>query len=306
MTGVSYATVSRVLNGRDRTSEATRAAVLKVAAEHNFRPRMQARKKSIGLLMDLDRSIREEKNGYMDIMVLKLLNDLSNRKFSVEIFTPHSIGNLKDSLLEGVAALVWSTEIAEILEKKHITNKVLINTEPIGGCSRVYSDHAQGGELAAQYLIDNGHTCAGIVLDARNWGNNERLRGFVDTFSRNGIPLKPSLSGFLSEQSEISLIPQILNEKPSAIFLAGEDNILQLVNTVKVLQPAGAKISLITMENPSISRFMNPALTTVAQPFKLMIDKTVEILVNGIEGDDVEPVDCRLDNNLVVRSGIPI
>lgn len=299
VTGVSYATVSRVLNGRDRTSAATREAVLKAAAEYNFKPRMKARRQTVGIVMGVDRILEEGRYGYMDTVLLRLLNELSNKSYSIEIFTTHNLANLRNCLLDGLITTGWDDFIAETMERMPNLPVVLINTGPIPGCSRVFSDHGQGGRLAATHLLERDHSAAGIILDSRNWGNLQRAEGFCQAFQHCG---GRTLVGYLDEQNEAVLIKNMLAAGVSAFFLAGEDTILQLCGTIRLLGSGLARPpTLISMENPSLSRFLDPPLTTVAQPFRQIVTKAVELVTARLDGETRPPEEIKLDNTLIVR-----
>ncbi len=302
ITGVSYATVSRVLNNRGRTSESTRRKVLETAAKYKFKPKMKARKKTVGILVNFERVLNDNKHGYVDTMLIMLLNSLAVRGYGIEMFTPDNLDSLKNSLLDGLVLLCWNDAVSEIL--KHMINLpvVAINSPSILGSSRVYSDHEQSGRMAAEFLIENGHKTAGIILDSRNWGNEQRLKGFCEAYAAKGIPLNNSLSGFLQEQSDLILARKIMSQNPSAVFLAGEDSIIPLSNTLRLLtEITNTELTLISMEHPSISRFINPPMTTVAQPFEQIVGKVIEILNEKIESCDGEPVEFCLDNMLIKR-----
>jgi len=303
ITGVSYATVSRVLNNRGRTAEATRKIVMKAAADYNFKPKMKARRQTVGIVIGIDRVLQENRYGYLDMFLIRLLNDLSAKGYSIEFFTPHNLSSLQNCLLDGLICMYWDERISEALERMHNLPAVMINSNTIPGFSRVYSDHEQSGRIAAEYLIDKGHSRAGIILDSRNWGNQLRAAGFVQAFAEKGVKLEPSMVGYLDEQAEAMLIKNMLSSGVSALFLGGEDTILQLNSTIQLLNDGKTNpLTIISMENASLSRYLNPPMTTVSQPFDEITDKVIELLVSQIDGGVNQPQEFKLDNILIVRN----
>lgn len=303
ITGVSYATVSRVLNNRGRTAEATRKIVMKAAADYNFKPKMKARRQTVGIVMGIDRVLQEGRYGYLDIVLIRLLNDLSAKGYSIEFFTPHNLGSLQNCLLDALICMYWDDRVSEALERMHNLPTVLINYDAIPGCSRVYSDHEQSGRMAAEYLLGKGHTRAGIILDSRNWGNQLRAAGFVRAFEDKGIKPESSMVGYLDEQSEVMLIKNMLSSDVSALFLGGEDTILQLNSTIQLLNDGKANpLTIISMENASLSRYLNPPMTTVAQPFEVIINKVMELIASQIENGVNLPQEFKFENAMVIRS----
>ncbi len=302
ISGVSYATVSRVLNGHSNISESARDAVLKAADEYNFKPKMKARKRTIGIAMGIDRVLNEGRYGYLDTILLQLLNKLSAQGLSVEFFSQHNIASLQNSFLDGLVCAMYDERIAKFIERMPNLPVITINMEPIAGVSRVYSDHEQSGRIAAEYLMEKGHQRAGIILDSRNWGNELRLKGFRKAFAEKGFSIDESLSGYINEQSEIFLVKNIISANPTAIFLAGEDTVLPLHGMLKILcDDRNIPMTLISMENPVISKYINPPLTTVAQPLGEIVDKVIDLINSRLESGINEISDCCLDNKLIVR-----
>lgn len=304
LTGVSYATVSRVLNNRDRASESTRKMVLKAAGDYHFKPKMRARRKTIGIITVLDHMISHGFYGYIDTVLLHLLNELSIKKYCIEFFSSHNIISLQNALLDGLICFSVNDNIMETMKRMPNMPVVLLNSGPVSGCSRVYSNHEQSGRMAAEYLISKGHTRAGIILDRRLWGNQLRADGFRKAYEEKNLSCPPEFIGFLSEQTEAMMIKNMLAAGVSAFFLAGEDIILPVNNTIQMMNDCKENpITVISMENSNLSRYQNPPMTTVAQPFDDMIEKAVELLDRQIEKGINQPQDIQLDNSLIVRTG---
>ena len=296
--GVSYATVSRVLNGRAKTSEASRKAVLTAAAKYNFKPRMKARRITIGLLFDMDRAI--EHTGYVDQWLIRLINKLSQHNLMVEIFTSHNFQQLNESMVDGVIALLWGDECLEYLKKLKNIPKIVINDLLVENCSTVYSDHAQSGTLAAEYLLSKGHTKCGIILNCQNWGNQERARGFKEQFIKQIGSFDSRLLEFDGSHLKSDKIKKMLNLGMTAVFLGVEDDIIHYLEVIKSQEIEIPKdLSIVTMENPLISNFLN--FTTVASPFDSLINKAVELLVKQIKSKNFKNEKICFPNKIIIR-----
>jgi LacI family transcriptional regulator len=303
ITGVSYATVSRVLNNRGRTSETTRKAVLKAAADYNFKPKMKARNKTIGIVTPLDHMIKREFYGYIDTILMHLLNELSIKGYSIEFFSSHNINSLQNCLLDGLICCGWNDQIGETMKRMPTMPVILVNGKPVAGCSRVHSDHEQSGRMAAEYLIEKGHTKAGIIFDCRLWGNKVRAEGFKKVFEEKGLSFDPVLQGYLSEQTETIMVKNMLSSGASAFFLAGEDFILPVKSTIQMMNEQEKRpLTVISMENSCFSRYQNPPMTTIAQPFNKMVEKTIELLETQINKGVNHPQDIKLENSLIIRN----
>jgi DNA-binding LacI/PurR family transcriptional regulator len=303
ITGFSYGTVSRVLNGRGRTSEAARTAILTASAESGFRPKMRARKTTVAVLVDLSHSDRH--SGYQSSMVAGLIDDLSRHEIAVELFTNHNVHQLNEGLVDGIIAMPWNNQVREFLGHMRKIPRVLVNHGGLDDCSVVASDHAQSGRLAAKGFLDAGHQRVAIILDSDDWGNRQRRDGFTQYYAEHGLVLDADFCGFLSAQPPYSLLNQLLAKEPTGLFIGAEDYQLELVSILQIMGiRVPEQLSVVCMENPTISRFLNPPLTAVHQPLPVIASKAVELLLDKVQRKDLSPTTCLIDNTWIPRQSV--
>ena len=303
ITGFSYGTVSRVLNGRGRTSEAARTAILTASAESGFRPKMRARKTTVAVLVDLSHSDRH--SGYQTSMVASLIDDLSRHEIAVELFTNYNVHQLNEGLVDGIIAMPWNDKVRGILEQMRKIPRVLVNHGGIEGCSVVASDHAQSGWLAAKCFHDAGHRQVAVIVDSDDWGNRQRRDGFARYYAEHGITLDADFCGFLSAQPPYSLLNQLLARQPTGLFIGTEDCQLELVSILQVMNVRiPEQLSLVCMENPNVSRFLNPPLTAVHQSVSMIASRAVELVLDQMARKDVSPATCLIDNAWIPRQSV--
>ncbi len=299
--GVSYATVSRVLNGHPNVAPETRAAVLNAAAAANFRPRLQTRRLKIGFVVKLEDHIVLEQSGYLDILTMTLIHELSRRGVTLEVFTPYNMENLTPGQLDGLIAIPWDATCVDELRRQRRVPVVLVNAEPHDWCSSVCCDHYESGRMAAEYLLACGRKRCGIVLSTPDWGNRLRLAGFRETLAAAGVNCGNELSGWLGEQSEIALFRRLMAEAPDGIFLGGESNLPEHVATIRLLGGDYPKtLSLVSMENRAVSRSLTPPVSGIRQPLEEVMRQAVELLLAQIQSP-AEPEHRLLSNQLIQR-----
>lgn len=79
-----------------------------------------------------------------------------------------------------------------------------------GWCDAVGFDNYLGGRLAAQYLLEGGHTRIGIVTgDIAESSAAERRRGFVDAIEQSGKHFDSSLCVEVITVSIAAIVPRI-------------------------------------------------------------------------------------------------
>ena len=281
-TGVSVATISRFFNNKNLVKRSTREKVLSVCNKYKYRPSRIAsaittkRTKSIALLVpstkdpvlsDLINGVETKlaSKGYCMIFFntkqsidkeLEILDIISNRIIDGMIVSG-VYGSKEDKLF---ISKVQEREIPCILVDRYIVDT---------GIPYVASNDYYGGQLAAEYILENNHKNIGIVTyDTKIYIFNERIRGFVDFLKKKGIREKyiietPRQIGKIGE-TIIKNREMFLSGEVSVIF-ANTDliaiHLMQLLLENNINVPG--KISIMGYDNMFFSRFTTPKLSTI-------------------------------------------
>lgn len=303
-TGVSYATVSRALNGRGRVSPEAKKKVLDAARKFNFRPKMQARRMSVALVL---RPFHLNDDYYVPLLSA-LMSQLSFQDISLELYSEHNINTLNDSIHDAIIGASWDGKSEGAVERADSKiPKIMLNDISLKGCSAVASDHYQCGELAAEHLLSKGHRRAGfIICGISDWGNSERLRGFKERLEKDGFPLEPRLFCDLTAMSTADAAERLKQEKATAVFWARESDAPEFYNAVR---RAGMKIpddlSVISMELKCFSQYMSPPMTVISQPMTGIAEAAVEMLMRQISaGKPEKPEIILLKNTITERESV--
>ncbi|MDD3927512.1 MAG: GntR family transcriptional regulator [bacterium] len=161
----------------------------------------------------------------------------------------------------------------------------------------VVTDNKKGGFLATEHLIKLGHKRIGIVLGLNCTAIEDRFEGYREALAQHDIVHDPALVRRFqrddAEENEPSAetgyneAVDLLNDKPTAIF-ATNDFLAR--GTIKAIQDAGMNIpgdiSVIGFDNQGFAERLNPALTTVAQPFYELGQRATRMLLVKISSDN--------------------
>ena len=156
----------------------------------------------------------------------------------------------------------------------------------------VYLDNAFGGRLAAQYLVDKGHTAIAMVtgppeiLEIR-----ERSNGFLAALENHTERLKPvmTLSGDLIVEDGAKAIVKILDSKKviTAVFF---HNDLMAIGALEKCHQMGVDIpgelSILGYDDFIESRHTYPPLTTIHQPIKKMGRAAAQLICGMLDTDN--------------------
>lgn len=316
---VSTATVSHVLNGTRYVSPGLTQRVQTAMVELNYQPDAVAqslrRRKTLtlGLLVpsveipffasvaySIERSAAD--NGYNII--------LCNSGWQMSTEQAH----LRDLLARRVDGLICisasmsAAEIGPVIEGG--TPVVMFERQmPDIGLDAVGIDNELGAYVASRHLLKLGHRRIAIVKGmVISTVSDDRLRGCRRAFNEAGISLDDLLlfsGNFLPETGwQATEHFLALPEPPTAIFAFNDLMALGVLNrltqsSLRVPQD----VSVVGFDDIPLSRYMNPALTTVRQPQTQMGRRAVELLLQRIAGNgSAQAQYIKFKPELIVRS----
>lgn len=162
----------------------------------------------------------------------------------------------------------------------------------------VISDNYRGGALLAEHLLEKGHTKVWIMeqyLDA--YTIEQRIRGFVDVYQKNGIDLlkqqdsfPPVSFGSTAEtviQSNLHFQKLIdSSDPPTAVFF---DCYLSAMGGLSAASQARLSvpqdISFVCFDDDPLFKTMSATMTCVSQDLTNIGKHAVELLLKRIHGD---------------------
>lgn len=196
--------------------------------------------------------------------------------------------NLLDRRADGIL-VIYSSETSDLLELAGETKTpVVFLDRPVVGQVSVSSDNRLGGRLAAEHLLELGHTLIGALIGDADVSNmRSRMDGFVAALEGGGVGLDPPYICYgaqdlsLGERAaELMQLPT----PPTAIFATND---IVAVGAWRTLLTHGFRIpedvSLIGFDNIEMGRLLLPPLTTIAQDISALGAHAAELLLNPTE-----------------------
>ncbi|GGH37906.1 LacI family DNA-binding transcriptional regulator [Microbacterium album] len=310
--GVSVATVSKVINGRDGIAEATSARVLRVVEDLGYESSLVAA------------SMRRRRTHVIGVLVaefepfaLQLLqgvsDSLADTSYDVLAYAGsvsagdhvgwerRSLSRLAGTLIDG-AVLVTPTVA---LPSASVPVVAIDPHTGSAGPATVDTDNLAGARLATEHLIALGHR---RIAHLRGRGDLEsaRLReqGYRDALADAGIPFDPALiaeGGYRAPEASRGAATLLdLADRPTAVFAAND---LSAIETVRVAATRGLRIpddlSVVGFDDIPEASACEPSLTTVRQPLHRMGAAAVQLLLTMLDGG--EAGHHRMPAELIVR-----
>lgn len=317
--GVSNATVSRVLADKPHVTPEVRQRVLQVARDMGYHPDTTARRlrqhsqsRVLGLVVS---SVQNPHWGAVASGIDKVAYEhgmnviLCNKEHESERELFY-INLMHSERAAGLIINPTQPETGNRLETLRAAGTAIVL---LGGKLENYTfdsvavDNWHGAYAATQHLIRRGFRRIGIVAgDLLVNTARDRLRGYRDAMTEAGFAVTDDLiargeyNEELAHQGALRLLQ--LDPPVQAIFSCNN------VMTFGVLQAARDlgrcipdDVALVGFDDPAWAQFVDPPLTSVAQPSYQIGLEAARVLLERIQRPDAPPQNLILPSTLMVR-----
>lgn len=314
--GVSYQTVSRVVNHHPSVSEETRSRVLKSIQELKYRPNRAAR----SLVTNRSDTIAIISFGSTFYgpgqMLTNIAQQAKNRGYlvspgAVEQLVREDIiaalDNIHERRFDGLIMIapVLSDFTHEIKGLVGDIPFIQIDTKPQPGMASVGIEQVYGTRLAVEHLIDLGHRTVAEISGPMNWYDAiMRHQSWTGTMEKHGLSHHMTVEGHWTAQSGYEGVQTLLDGGAEfTALVAGNDQMA--LGAIAALNERGFRVpqdvSIVGFDDIPESAYFLPALTTVHQDFAALGEQAVDYLVSLIQ-NPATPVHQRvLYPDLIVR-----
>jgi DNA-binding LacI/PurR family transcriptional regulator len=313
--GVSYQTVSRVVNCSSHVKNETRARVTEAMVELRYRPNVAARhlasrrSRIIGFIGSLlyygpvrvMLGVEEtaKKRGYkvMVAELSKVNGDEIRRAFE----------EFCDRQVDGIVILVPLDLDMDFIRGAGGEIPFIATDIDLGkDLPAVLVDQDKGSLLAIRHVTDLGHRRIAFICGPRGWrASRLRKEGWMKALKRAGLSPGPMCEGDWTPRSGYQAAQKLLRYHRgefSAVVAANDHMALGVLsafseNGIKVPN----EISVMGFDGLPETEFYNPPLSTVYQDFAALGAVSVEYLLNIIDRPNSEPDRYVLEPVLVSR-----
>jgi LacI family transcriptional regulator len=314
-TGVSIATVSRVLNGSVSVAPDTRAlveAAIAARAPAGMAPRRSTAHRSGPVFVRCPYVLTD----YFGLIVSSISETLRLHDRDVQLDAGessqdrHPLASLPARAVSGAILILPPEPPAELLGLRRRGLPFVIvdpRTSPPPDIAAVSAAHVTGARRVTAHLLELGHTRIGVIAGPQEWlAGSDRLAGHHAAMGAAGILSHPELTKLvpptLAEGQEAAGALLDLPVRPTAL-ICFNDKIA--VGALAAARARGIRVpqdlSITGFDDIDISRATHPQLTTVRQPLEEMGRTAVTLLNRLINQDKVEALHMELATELVVR-----
>lgn len=316
LAGISYTTVSHVVNKTRPVSEEVRVKVEAAIKSLDYVPSAVARSlkakttATIGLLVpnslnpyfaELARGIEDycERNGYCVILCNSDDNPDKQRSY-LRVLLEKRIDGLIVASAGGDAGL--AAGLAAVRTPMVIVDRGLEGID----ADMVRIDHEYGAYLATRHLLELGHRdIACIGGPAYTSVAQMRLAGYCRALKEAGVqvPQERMLESDFTSTGGYSAAARLLESNPPSAIFAGNDmigiGVLRAAAERNIRVPS--ELSVIGFDDIQMSRYVYPALTTVGQSILELGEMAAQVLLRRIATPELATDQRIVTPSIVLR-----
>ncbi|GCE30591.1 LacI family transcriptional regulator [Dictyobacter alpinus] len=321
--GVSIATVSRALNGKDGVKPETRERILSIAQElqqtSSFANRAMSATKTATICYVVNQLHSPvEDDPFYPIIMRGVEEELANHGYhlllttingrqvdSVETFKPVAEGRVDGLILAGPDI---STNFISELKQIGMPVVLIDNNLPSAAIDSVNIDDLQGSQWATEHLLAHGHSSIVALLGPETWFSSAR-RGLGYQLAMQQAKLTPHI--FRAEDTNMetgmALIKEALTALPklSAIFTANDAMAFGAIRWLQQNQlRVPEDVAVIGYDDTLYSALSSPTLTTM-RVFKrelgMLAARRILTMLAETEQEERHTVQTLLASELVLR-----
>lgn len=304
--GVSVATVSRVLNGKELVREETSTQVLEAARALHYVPNIAARSLSIRRSQTIG-IVLPEVHGEFFSEVIRGIDVAARRDgYHILVSGSHSdVGemmNVVDTMRGRVDGMViMAPDVAVDAMRDHLPVVLLNSTDQ--RYDAITIDNYGGARAMMRHLFSLGHTDVAFICGPKhNADARERSRGYKQAM-RGARAIE--VRGDFTEATGYEAAKQIIamNPRPTAIFASNDS---MAIGALGALSEAGLSvpkdITVVGFDDIPIARYVAPPLTTIGVDIAELGRRAFAVLVELIVRPNArQPRREQIATTLVVR-----
>jgi LacI family transcriptional regulator len=298
--GVSFTTVSHVLNGTRRVSDSARERVERAIAEMGYAPSAVAR------------ALKMSETGIVGVLVPNITNpffaELTRgiedccRRTDYSVFLCNSdddpvrqsryLQTLLERRVDGLLLAAAAGEAAALAQRLSAARvpTVVVDRHIAGlAADLVRVDHEAGARLAVEHLVQLGHRAIACLSGPSEFAvSRARVAGWREAMTRTGLVPEPAwlLEGDFSAAAGYTLARQLLARGDLTAIFASND--LLAIGALRAAAELGiavpAALSVIGFDGIDLGAYSYPALTTVGHPIRAMGESAAQVLIERIAG----------------------
>lgn len=315
LAGVSQSAVSRVFTPGASASKKTVEKVRAAAEQLGYRPNVLARGLITGRTRMIGLVVAYLDNQFYPVALEFLSRALQAKGYHILVFMAENaterveevMQELLDYQVDGIitASVAISNDLAARCNAAGIPVVLFNRGQDDDRLSEVTSDNVAGGRRAGELLLAGGHK---RIAHFTGWlgasTGRDRARGFTEALAAAGQTPAILVDGMLSRDVAARVTREVFSapDRPDAVFVGSDHMAFAVMDVLRhdLGLSVPQDVSVVGYDDVPMAAWPSYDLTTIRQPVELMVEATVDLLLQQIEGNNVSQK-IMLDAPLVVR-----
>lgn len=314
--GVSYQTVSRVLNDGPNIKDGTRRKVMAAIADLGYRPNAAAqalatsKSRTIGILAGQSHAFYGSTTSINAIeheaREAGYRVSITNLSSSGDVAIRSAIDHLLRQSVEAIVIIAPQARVFDVIAEFGISVP-FVTLEDSGRIQghALSVDQVAGARLATRHLIDLGHTEIVHITGPRDWIEADaRMRGYLEEMTDADLrPRAPILGDWTANFGYYAGLEMLGYRDFTAVFASNDQMALGFMHACREIGlSVPDDVSVVGFDDIPDAAHFYPALTTVRQDFAEVGRRTIAALLTELRNGaptEVEP--GAVHPELVVR-----
>lgn len=321
--GVSFQTVSKVLNGKAKVTPELQERIFRIARELGYQPDLSARNLRMRRSKQIGYSWRpipaDQANPLLDRFLQSILEAAESAGYHILCFSYQE----GDKNLQQYRELIDANQVdafvlsgveyddvrVALLRKESFPFAAFGRSNPDWSFPYVDLDGAAGMRLLVQHLVARGHrSIAAIAFPENSRVGQNRMEGLSQALADSGLFIAPELlkrgegTSLFGRTAATQLLQLPEQRRPSAI-IAFNDAV-----AIGAMQAAhaqglvvGRDLAITGFDDTPMVKYLTPPLTSVRQPVEQIGAHLIKILVGILENHPEKENPLLLAPELIVR-----
>ena len=314
LAGVSQSAVSRAFTPSAAVSDKTRVKIMEAAKALKYRPNAIARTLSTNRSHIIGMVLSQLDNLFYPTVVDKLSRALQQHGFHLMLFfaegrdVDKAITQLLAYQLDGV--VLASTTLSSRLAKECVDANipvVMFNRSADGAqASSVTSNNREGGRIAGEFLLANGHNRIAYIAGREDSSTNrDREAGLTAALAAAELTIYRRAVGNYERDDAATAARAIFAGKkpPDAVVVASDHMAFAVIDTLRyeLGKTIPGDVSVMSFDNVPQAAWPAYELTTVVQSVDAMVSAATNLLFDQINANEIVSSDVVVGCKLIVR-----
>jgi DNA-binding LacI/PurR family transcriptional regulator len=322
--GVSYQTVSKVINHQIQVSQETEARIWDAVRELGYRPNYTARslrsQRAYSIGYSWPPSPTDQENPILDQFLQSMFLAAEEHGYYLLCFPYHDdyqkhLATYNDLIDTGrvdgfiLSSIEYDDPRVLLLLERGFPFVTFGRSNPELSFSWIDVDGGAGIREVARHILLQGHRkIAALAWPENSRVGNNRISGYFSVMQEAGIPIndawiKRGEGCFdFGYQATLELLDLPEDLRPTALIAMND---LMAVGAMQAAKSRGLRIgkqfAIAGFDNAPMVQYIDPPLTTVRQPVYEVGQQIISMLLKQINGKTAQPNTIMVNPELVIR-----